>query len=192
LQDLLKPLLDAAPPTSQTVQEIPFWAAEREFAGTVETPHSWGDISRYSKDPVPADAFAKIADLLASCPHRTADANGAFWTLGWVGGPEVAKVKPTDTAYVHRDVTSLLRPTIVWPNNAPASVGNDLVAWAAECISVITPFTPNESYQNFPNLTIADWQQAYYGENFARLVDVKTAYDKANLFHYAQSIPPKK
>lgn len=192
LADLLAPLLAAAPPTTQTVQEIPFWAAENNFAGTVETPHSWGDISRYSKDPVPADAFAKIADLLANCPHRSADANGAFWTLGWVGGPEVAKVKPTDTAYVHRDVTSLLRPTIVWPNDAPASVGKDLIAWAAECISVIAPFTPNQSYQNFPNLTITDWQQAYYAENFPRLVDVKTAYDKDNLFHYAQSIPPKK
>jgi FAD/FMN-containing dehydrogenase len=191
LQDLLKPLLVAATPTSQIVQEIPFWAAERNFAGSPETPHSWGDISRYSKDPVPAEAFAKIADLLATCPHRTADANGAFWTLGWVGGPEVAKFKPTDTAYVHRDVSSLLRPTIVWPNDAPASVGDELVAWAAECISAIAPFTPNRSYQNFPNLTITDWQDAYYGENFARLVDVKTAHDKENVFHYAQSIPPK-
>jgi FAD/FMN-containing dehydrogenase len=192
LQDLLKPLLAAAPPTTQVVQEVPFWTAENSFKGSVEQPHSWGDISRYSKDPVPADVFAKIADMLADCPSRSADANGAFWTLGWVGGPEVAKFAPTDTAYVHRNVTSLLRPTIVWPNNAPASVGNDLVAWAAACIALIAPHTPNQSYQNFPNLTISDWQQAYYAENFPRLVDVKTAYDKDNVFHYAQSIPPKK
>ncbi len=191
LQDLLKPLLAINPRTSETVQEIPFWDAERHFAGDVESPHSWGDISRYSKDPVPAEAFAKIADLLANCPHRSADANGAFWTLGWVGGPEVAKFKPTDTAYVHRDVSSLLRPTIVWPNG-DTQAGNDLVAWAAECLSVLAPYTLNQSYQNFPNLTITDWQQAYYAENFERLVDVKTIYDKDNLFHYAQSIPPRK
>jgi FAD/FMN-containing dehydrogenase len=53
----------------------------------------------------------------------------------------------------------------------------------------LNPYTPNESYQNFPNRMISDWQQAYYAENFPRLVQVKTKYDPGNLFQNTQSIP---
>ncbi len=78
--------------------------------------------------------------------------------------------------------------TTVWPNDAPASVGNDLNAWTDAVIAAIAPHTPDESYQNFPNWAIENWQQQYYAEDFDRLVDVKTAYDSGNLFHNGQSI----
>ena len=58
-------------------------------------------------------------------------------------------------------------------------------------IAAIAPYTPDESYQNFPNRAIDDWQQQYYAENFDRLVDVKTKYDPDNVFQNAQSIPPR-
>ena len=34
-------------------------------------------------------------------------------------------------------------------------------------IRLIAPHTPAESYQNFPNRGIDDWQQQYYAENYA-------------------------
>ena len=58
-------------------------------------------------------------------------------------------------------------------------------------VAVIAPYTPAESYQNFPNRRISDWPRAYYAENFDRLVDVKTMYDPHNLFHTDQSITPR-
>lgn len=57
-------------------------------------------------------------------------------------------------------------------------------------ISTMAPYTPRESYQNFPNRTISDWKQEYYAENYDRLVKVKTKYDPDNVFHNQQSIPP--
>ena len=38
---------------------------------------------------------------------------------------------------------------------------------------------------------IENWQELYYGENFERLVDVKTKYDKDNLFTNPQGIPTR-
>jgi FAD/FMN-containing dehydrogenase len=88
-------------------------------------------------------------------------------------------------------MTTVLRPTTVWPNDAPVSVGQDLDAWSEEVIAILAPHTPNESYQNFPNRLIEDWPEQYYAENLERLVDVKTAVDPHDLFHNPQSIPPR-
>ena len=75
---------------------------------------------------MPDDAVAADVDLLADCPSRTDDANGSIWSLGWVGGDVINAIGRTDTAYVHRGMSTLLRPTPVWPNDAPPSVGDDL------------------------------------------------------------------
>ncbi len=189
LRDFVTPLLEAATPTTQTLEEKTFWDMQRMIATGEPDPHSFGDISRYSDRRIPDDVTAELVDLLVSCPSRSADANGSIWSLGWVGGDVVGAYSRTETAYVHRDATTLLRPTTVWPNDAPASVGDELNAWTDAVIAAIAPHTPDESYQNFPNRAIQNWQQQYYAENFERLVDIKTAHDPGNLFHNAQSVP---
>jgi FAD/FMN-containing dehydrogenase len=190
LKHLVQPLLKAAPsPTKVILQEMTFWDMQKVFATTEPEPHSFGDISRYAAKPVPEHAVDKMVDLLTHCPSRTDAANGSVWSLGWVGGSVVNSIGRRDSAYVHRGMTTLLRPTPVWPNDAPHSVGAGLKAWTDDVVKVIDPYTPNESYQNFPNRRIHDWKQAYYAENFDRLVRVKTKYDPRNLFHNPQSIP---
>jgi FAD/FMN-containing dehydrogenase len=189
LRDVIAPLLAVADPTHAELEEMGFWDAQRIFASDEAEQHSWGDVSRYSDRALPDDAIAAWVDLLAACPHRSDDANGSVWSLGWVGGDVVNAVGRTETAYVHRGASTLLRPTIVWPDDAPASVGEELMAWADECIAAVAPHTPNESYQNFPNRRIEDWAEQYYAENLDRLVDVKTAHDPRNLFNNPQSIP---
>lgn len=190
LRDLVAALLAAAKPTVEILETKSFWDVQRLFAETESAPHSFADISRYAAEPVPERVVHELVELLVACPSRSETANGAISWLGWVGGV-ANKIGRTETAYVHRDVTSLLRPTARWPNVAPESVGRDLIAWTDAMNAVIAPHTPNESYQNFPNRNIVDWQQAYYAENFDRLVEVKSKYDKDNLFHNAQSIPPR-
>jgi hypothetical protein len=132
-----------------------------------------------------------LVELLVNCPSRSENANGSFWSLGWIGGDLVNAIGRTETAYVHRGMMTLLRPTPVWEDTDPPSVGDGLIAWTQAAIDLIDPHTPNESYQNFPNRLIADWQTAYYAENLERLVQVKTKYDPTNLFANPQSIPPR-
>jgi FAD/FMN-containing dehydrogenase len=191
LRDLIAPLR-ALKPTKTTIEEMTFWKMQRMFASSDDpTTHSFGDYSRYAAEPIPDDAVGKVIDLLVACPSRTMTANGSIWSLGWIGGDVMNKYSRTDTAYVHRNMLTLLRATPVWENDAPASVGNGLIAWTDAMIAAIAPYTPDESYQNFTNRRIIGWQQAYYAENFQRLVDVKTKYDPTNLFNNFQSIPPR-
>jgi hypothetical protein len=90
LRELVAPLL-ALKPTKQTLTTYPFWDMQQMFASTEATHHSFGDISRYSKAPLPDSVVAKVVDLIARCPQRAANNNGSMWSLGWVGG-DVVKV----------------------------------------------------------------------------------------------------
>jgi len=192
LQDLLAPMLKAATPTKSAVEERPFWDVQANvWASENPTPHAFGDHSRYAKDPVPDDAVAKMIDILAECPQRDDDNNGSIWSLGWVGGDVMNKPGRADTAYVHRGMSTLLRPTPVWAADAAQSVGDELLAWTEQVISVIDAHTPRESYQNFPNRAIKDPQQEYFAENLDRLTEVKTRHDPTNLFRNAQSVAPR-
>jgi hypothetical protein len=191
LRDLIRPLLAAAKPSRQILEQPSFWDMQRLIATDEPPSHSFGDISRYAAAPLPDGVYGRLVDLLTACPSRTDSANGSLWSLGWVGGAVVDAIGRTETAYVHRNMTTLLRPTTVWPDDAPPSVGRDLGQWTDEMIAIMAPHTPAESYQNFPNRSIADWRRQYYAENFDRLVEVKTRYDRANLFRNAQSIPPR-
>lgn len=43
-------------------------------------------------------------------------------------------------------------------------------------------------YRNYPDINFKDWETMYYGDNYARLQDIKRQYDPEDLFHYPQSI----
>jgi FAD/FMN-containing dehydrogenase len=190
LEAFVQPLISAAgAPAKKTLTTMKYWDMQRMFAGAEGTRHSFGDISRYSAAPLPDRIVDQVVDLLADCPSRSEQSNGSMWSLGWIGGPVVDRVGRRDTAYVHRDMLTLLRATPVWAIDAPHSVRDGLIAWTNQMIRLIAPHTPAESYQNFPNRGISDWRREYYAENFSRLVKVKRKYDPHNLFHNAQSIP---
>jgi FAD/FMN-containing dehydrogenase len=190
LRELVQPLIAAAGQPAETVLETKtYWDMQRMFETPDGPRHSWGDVSRYSNAPLPDRIYGKIADLVADCPSRTPQSNGSMWSLSWAGGPVIGKVGRRETAYVHRKMLTLLRATPDWAIDAPKSVSDGLIAWTNQMIRLIAPHTPAESYQNFPNRGIVDWQKQYYGENFPRLVNVKRKYDPHNVFHNAQSIP---
>ncbi|HUB75037.1 MAG TPA: FAD-binding oxidoreductase [Solirubrobacteraceae bacterium] len=188
LVELVKPLLEAATPVATTLQTLSFWEMQAMLDGAEAEPHAFGDISRYAAAPLPEKAIAKVVDLLSECPSRDANDNGSVWSLGWIGGA-VNAIDRQASAYVHRNMHTLWRATPVWETNGPAAVERDLVAWSRAVIDAIAPYAANESYQNFPNRGIADWQQQYYAENLGRLIDVKARYDPHNVFHNHQSIP---
>ncbi len=174
-------------PSVQGTQELEFWAAQKYFRGSDVSPHAFADATRFTKQPLPTQVPANVVALVADAPRGAGDLTAAVWCMGWVGGSVVGGVPASATAYVHRDVTTLVRPTIAWPTDSLA--GKDLRAWRDQVVADYRPYTPNESYQNFPCLDLADYLEAYYGTNLNRLIDVKTKYDPKNLFKYVQSIP---
>ncbi|MEV7192642.1 FAD-binding protein [Streptomyces sp. NPDC093510] len=106
-----------------------------------------------------------------------------------VGGA-AADLSRTATAYVHRDsiyTTNYLTtiPGSASPTDADKAAGQ---AWVDKGFAAIDAHSSGETYQNFIDPALHDFQRAYYAENHLRLVAVKKAYDPHRLFTFAQSI----
>jgi FAD/FMN-containing dehydrogenase len=68
-------------------------------------------------------------------------------------------------------------------------VANQL-AWLLGYYRALHPFASGQAYQNYIDSGLANWQQAYYGDNYFRLQEVKGKYDPHQVFRFPQSITP--
>jgi FAD/FMN-containing dehydrogenase len=100
----------------------------------------------------------------------------------------VADVPQDATAFWHRDKPHLLTFEANWeePTDDDANV-----EWAREWIAR-TEALPVASgrYGNFPGLN-EDPARLRYGDNYERMVDLKTAYDPDNLFELPGNVAPR-
>ena len=95
----------------------------------------------------------------------------------------------TDTAYVHRTTQILAGVTAQLAD--PAYTAEDAAAcesWLGDGFAVLDRHSLRESYQNYMDPVLPDWRNAYYAENYARLVRVKRAYDPHKFFRFDRGI----
>ena len=97
------------------------------------------------------------------------------------------RIAPDATAFVHRDCLFNIKYATNIDMSAAESVKESGTRWI-ERIAAATPWTSGQSYQNYIDPNLADWQQAYYGPNYRRLQQVKHRYDPDRFFTFAQAI----
>ena len=193
LADLLKPLRRAGSPRESSVQTVSYLDACRQFAGLKSDsahgpPPSVGArphfkaSSDYVAHTLGPDAVAVVRRFLES-----ASSPSNLIQLENYGGA-IGRVAPSATAFCHRaGMLFNLQYQAYWnqPSAEPANA-----AWVTAFRGAMAPFVTGGAYANYCDAGIADWPQAYYGDNLARLQKIKTAYDPQDLFHSPQSIPP--
>ncbi len=103
-------------------------------------------------------------------------------------GGAVGDVPQDATAVWHRDEPFMLTFEANWREPAAAEA---IIDWTREGLAAVgeLPVAAGR-YGNFPGLS-EDPTEQIYGENYERLVDVKTAYDPENLFHVNQNMVPR-
>ena len=160
-----------------------YLALQRRWAGCAD-----GGLAAchdYQRSVFAASSIYVARKLPAAGRRAFVDAAGTGATLildaygGAIGG-----VAPGATAFVHRDVrfsVQILSYTSLDTARARVRRARRLIA----------PYGNGQAYQNYADPDLDGARRAYYGANYERLVDIKTAVDPANRFRPAQGIRPR-
>jgi FAD/FMN-containing dehydrogenase len=179
LEGLLRPMLQMGTPSSHEVWSVPFMTAVEYFAGPEVAHSTFKNTGVFAYEPLGSEAIATFVELMRASP-----ADGNLVGLYPFGGA-IAAVDPTATAFVHRRALFNLQYQAHWDDPADEQAN---VEWVSDVRDAMLAYTTG-TYVNFVDSDLADWEQAYYGANFARLVEIKTRYDPDDVFRGPQSIP---
>ena len=105
-------------------------------------------------------------------------------------GGAVNRVHPSATAFVHRSALFLAQYSTSWTAGPGGAGARRQRAWLDSVYAAAHPHASGGAYQNYLDPRLPGWQAAYYGASYARLAQVKAAYDPQRLFRFPQGITP--
>ncbi len=143
--------------------------------------------SEFFDRPLTGEAVVALVDNLTV--RRGPGQNRSLVFAAWGGAYN--RRSPNATAFVHRDQLFLLEHLVLLPPDAPAQERRAAHEWVERSWTAVHPCGSGRVYPNFPDPGLRDWGPAYYGENYARLLDVKAMYDPDEVFHFQQSLPAR-
>ncbi len=127
-------------------------------------------------------------DVVEFIVRRGEESPSALSTIDvWQLGGAIGNVPRESTAFWHRDKAYMLTFEANWEDSADDDAN---VAWVRESIAEVREMAVAAGgYGNFPGFN-EDPARALFGENYDRLVDVKTEYDPGNVFRLNQNVVP--
>jgi FAD/FMN-containing dehydrogenase len=187
LEELLAPCERIQAPDVRTINALPFAEAVR-FLRTSTPNGAYGLKSGFVKGALSAEGIDTTLAWLAEMPgFPSRDQDSTIGLYCW--GGKVGDVAPDASAFVHRAPDLMFKCEVLWePQDDPGLIAANL-EWLEGYHAAMQPYLAGGAYQNFPDRSQHDWAEAYYGENLARLRQVKRAWDPDNLFRFEQSIP---
>lgn len=132
--------------------------------------------SEYFDRLLPGSAIEAVNDLLT---RRPTGVGCELDLMPWGGAYN--RVDPGATAFVHRTDRFLVRYAV---SVAPSATAGERAAareWLDRCWLTLHDHGTGRAYQNFPDPALGHEQRAYYGDNLARLEEVRAAYDPDRL-----------
>jgi FAD/FMN-containing dehydrogenase len=137
--------------------------------------------SDYVAEPLSSAGRAAFVNAIERRQRQGGDSGALL--LDAYGGA-INSVAADATAFVHRDVMFGVQELAYF---GPGCQGQAL-AWLQSTHAALAPYTTGAGYQNYIDPSLPNWQRAYYGANYARLVEIKRRYDPDGVFRFAQAI----
>lgn len=178
--ELLKPTEKWPKPLLRGLGPMPFPMLQSLFDGLYVPGHQW----YWKADFVDHLTEAAISAHMQHGPNLPT----MFSTMHLypINGA-VHEKKPQDTAFNYR--SSKFAEVIVGVDPDPANK-DKIVTWARNYWDAVHPHAAPGAYVNFMMEEGSGRIEATYGENYARLQQVKARYDPHNLFRVNQNIQP--
>ena len=176
----LAPLRSVGNPIADSIQAVDYVALQR--SGDIDDPRARASYlkSGFVLD-MPADLISAIVEGIEGNPART---TAVFLQAS---GGAIARVPEDATAFAHRDVLGNLLCAVDW------SIGDDPsphVEWIKSYWARLEPFTKGFYTNDLEVDAKTAAIRANWGENYARLLQVKNRYDPGNLFRLNANIQP--
>lgn len=179
LREIVRPLQEATQPKIAEFYSTTWLEASQLFGGYLVRQEKFKNSSAYVYEPLPEEAIDVLIHNLQTAPGQ---ANVV--TMDTYGGA-IGKVPADATAFPHRKALFVVQYLSYWAQDSEA-VKN--IHWIERFRQSMLPYTKG-AYRDYVDSLIADWPEAYFGENLGKLKRVKQMYDPENLFRFEQSIP---
>jgi FAD/FMN-containing dehydrogenase len=179
-EEVFKPIREFSAPVMDMAGPIPFPVLNSLFDAIYPAGLQWywrADLFNEINEKAVALHLKYAAQL--PTPHSTMHLypiNGAAHRVG-----------KKDTPWYYREANFSMVVVGVDPD---PSNNERMTQWARDYWMALHPYSAGGAYLNFIMDEGSDRVQAAYGENYARLAEIKTAYDPTNLFHNNQNIKP--
>lgn len=142
--------------------------------------------SDYFHHPIPAAGINAVVGAVEQRQLNPKLSNGGV-SFDCLGGA-VDDVAPDATAYVHRGALFNAQYTASWDGNGDGPLRRNETSLSA-LKGAVSKYGTGQAYQNYADASLADPQQAYYGSNLPRLIDIRRTYDPGGVFTQPQGVP---
>ncbi|KAK4128995.1 Glucooligosaccharide oxidase [Parathielavia appendiculata] len=204
LRTAIQPLLTRLNATLSSVEQDDWMGAFAHYAYSqqidITRPYSATETF-YSKSLVTSALSNSTLQSIANYWVNTARRNSRSWYLmvDMYGGPNsaITKVPADATSFAYRDPNTHLFLYQFYDRTMRGSYPSDGFAFLDDWVKLFTAgldTTQWGMYINYadPRLNQTAAQEAYYGQNLARLRQLKKQFDPAELFYYPQAVEPAK
>jgi hypothetical protein len=182
---LMAPVLALGAPEFSEIMELGYWDAQT-FLSDAGDPEHYRERSSFH-DAAPSREFLETAIAeMARWPGTGSSANLVFFQTGG----RINETAADATAFVHRQSRWLSTANLSWAEDdvAREAVVRANTDWQDRLYGHVTAADTRGAFQNFPDPSLVDWRERYYGENLPRLSAIKGAIDPTNVFRFGQSI----
>ena len=176
----MAPMLAAVEPLLHAVGPMPLPALNTFFDPLYPKGHQWYWRADFLRE-LPDEAIEQHVKFGKAMP--TGQSTMHMYPIDGA----VQDTGADDTAFSFRDVT--WAEVIVGVDPDPALAGT-LKSWVVDYFDATHPYSAGGAYVNFMMDEGQERVQATYRDNYARLAQVKAAYDPENVFRVNQNIRP--
>lgn len=182
VDDVFAPIRSLDGPVVDLLQEQPYTRLQSSLDATEPKGMHYYWKTEFATE-LTDDLLSTLDGLSTECPIP-----GAQLVVAHLGGA-LNECDEDDGAVGNRDVRFVYGAAGMWEPDEPRA--EQFRQWVRDAWTRIRPFSTGGTYINFQTAEEGDDRiRATYGDNYDRLVEVKTAYDPENVFRSNRNIRP--
>lgn len=132
--------------------------------------------------------FKDIEGCIESVLDKVTKNPGMIYQINTMGGKVKDKELAKASCFPHRDFDYISELQAYWEKPTQEE---RLRKTSSDILQILEKHGIKTQYFNYCSLEFKDWKAAYYGSNYAKLVEIKKKYDPNDVIRHPQSIELK-